>query len=253
MWVSVKTLLVFQVVPFFCNFFPISSICQSLLLSRLLFHFFFFLSLAMKMTMQQFNNSFCHQENKGMASEYIFYAPENRNGLNNYSYTSSSPSMGVFADMGSLSISPKNGVVLAGSSRDSCYSENFEKDDKSGGWTFPFMGSCTSSLEDPHNTEEGEGKGSDFSDGFGENNAAMEDNYNNNNLNEENPNVNGKEIDSGQLKLCARGHWRPAEDTKLKELVALYGPHNWNLIAEKLEGRSGKEKLIVFNSLFKKI
>lgn len=40
-------------------------------------------------------------------------------------------------------------------------------------------------------------------------------------------------------KTCARGHWRPAEDAKLKELVALYGPQNWNLIAEKLEGRSG--------------
>lgn len=48
------------------------------------------------------------------------------------------------------------------------------------------------------------------------------------------------ETDScGQSKLCARGHWRPVEDSKLKELVALYGPQNWNLIAEKLEGRSG--------------
>lgn len=37
----------------------------------------------------------------------------------------------------------------------------------------------------------------------------------------------------------ARGHWRPAEDAKLKELVAVYGPQNWNLIAEKLQGRSG--------------
>lgn len=40
-------------------------------------------------------------------------------------------------------------------------------------------------------------------------------------------------------KGCARGHWRPAEDAKLKEVVALYGPQNWNLIAEKLDGRSG--------------
>ncbi|CAE5963569.1 unnamed protein product [Arabidopsis arenosa] len=38
----------------------------------------------------------------------------------------------------------------------------------------------------------------------------------------------------------SRGHWRPAEDTKLKELVALYGPQNWNLIAEKLQGRSAR-------------
>jgi myb proto-oncogene protein len=44
----------------------------------------------------------------------------------------------------------------------------------------------------------------------------------------------------GQGKLCARGHWRPAEDAKLKELVAQFGPQNWNLIAEKLDGRSGE-------------
>ena len=43
----------------------------------------------------------------------------------------------------------------------------------------------------------------------------------------------------GRLKLSSRGHWRPAEDAKLRELVALYGPQNWNLIAEKLAGRSG--------------
>ncbi|KAE8719789.1 Transcription factor MYB44 [Hibiscus syriacus] len=68
-------------------------------------------------------------------------------------------------------------------------------------------------------------------------------------LNEENA-VGGKESDSGQSRLCARGHWRPAEDTKLKELVALYGPQNWNLIAEKLEGRSGKScRLRWFNQL----
>ncbi|CAL9769601.1 unnamed protein product [Musa acuminata subsp. burmannicoides] len=54
-----------------------------------------------------------------------------------------------------------------------------------------------------------------------------------------------------QHKLCARGHWRPAEDAKLKELVSQYGPQNWNLIAEKLEGRSaGKScRLRWFNQL----
>ena len=56
-------------------------------------------------------------------------------------------------------------------------------------------------------------------------------------------NSSGKSLDqtdsSGQSKLCARGHWRPAEDAKLRELVALYGPQNWNLIADKLQGRSG--------------
>ncbi|GLT26248.1 hypothetical protein SLA2020_013300 [Shorea laevis] len=55
---------------------------------------------------------------------------------------------------------------------------------------------------------------------------------------------------NGHTKLCARGHWRPAEDAKLKELVAQYGPQNWNLIAEHLEGRSGKScRLRWFNQL----
>ncbi|KAF7819230.1 transcription factor CSA-like [Senna tora] len=55
---------------------------------------------------------------------------------------------------------------------------------------------------------------------------------------------------SGHTKLCARGHWRPAEDAKLKELVAQYGPQNWNLIAEHLQGRSGKScRLRWFNQL----
>ncbi|KZV45489.1 myb-like protein AA [Dorcoceras hygrometricum] len=43
-----------------------------------------------------------------------------------------------------------------------------------------------------------------------------------------------------QSKLCSRGHWKSSEDTKLRELVATYGPQNWNLIAEELKGRSGK-------------
>ncbi|TYJ01885.1 hypothetical protein E1A91_A13G186000v1 [Gossypium mustelinum] len=47
---------------------------------------------------------------------------------------------------------------------------------------------------------------------------------------------------SGNTKLYSRGHWRPAEDAKLMELVTYYGPQNWNLIAEHLEGRSGDEK-----------
>lgn len=52
--------------------------------------------------------------------------------------------------------------------------------------------------------------------------------------------INLKEMNGlVQSKVCSRGHWRPAEDSKLKELVALYGPQNWNLIAEKLQGRSG--------------
>ncbi|KAH7298946.1 hypothetical protein KP509_25G066200 [Ceratopteris richardii] len=55
---------------------------------------------------------------------------------------------------------------------------------------------------------------------------------------------------SGEHTKLARGHWRPAEDEKLKELVSQYGPQNWNLIAEKLEGRSGKScRLRWFNQL----
>ncbi|MCO5595862.1 hypothetical protein L7F22_049913 [Adiantum nelumboides] len=52
------------------------------------------------------------------------------------------------------------------------------------------------------------------------------------------------------LRLCSRGHWKPSEDAKLKELVTLYGPQNWNLIAEQLQGRSGKScRLRWFNQL----
>lgn len=40
----------------------------------------------------------------------------------------------------------------------------------------------------------------------------------------------------------SRGHWRPHEDQRLRELVDKYGPHNWNAIAENLQGRSGKTK-----------
>ncbi|KAG1338877.1 transcription factor CSA [Cocos nucifera] len=60
----------------------------------------------------------------------------------------------------------------------------------------------------------------------------------------------GGSHENDQPKLCARGHWRPAEDAKLKELVSQYGPQNWNLIAEKLAGRSGKScRLRWFNQL----
>ncbi|WOH06286.1 hypothetical protein DCAR_0625711 [Daucus carota subsp. sativus] len=58
----------------------------------------------------------------------------------------------------------------------------------------------------------------------------------------------------GHTKLCSRGHWRPHEDDRLKDLVAHYGPQNWNLIAEKLQGRSGKScRLRWFNQLDPKI
>lgn len=47
--------------------------------------------------------------------------------------------------------------------------------------------------------------------------------------------------------MCSRGHWRPAEDEKLRELVERYGPHNWNAIAEKLRGRSGERSNTLFH------
>ncbi|EEF35749.1 transcription factor MYB54 [Ricinus communis] len=54
--------------------------------------------------------------------------------------------------------------------------------------------------------------------------------------------------DSG--KSCHRGHWRPAEDEKLRQLVDQYGPQNWNFIAEHLQGRSGKScRLRWYNQL----
>ncbi|KAI3807834.1 hypothetical protein L1987_23769 [Smallanthus sonchifolius] len=54
--------------------------------------------------------------------------------------------------------------------------------------------------------------------------------------------------------MCSRGHWRPSEDQKLRQLVQQYGPHNWNAIAEKVQGRSGKScRLRWFNQLDPKI
>ncbi|XP_019432146.1 PREDICTED: uncharacterized protein LOC109339189 isoform X2 [Lupinus angustifolius] len=157
-----------------------------------------------------------------MKASALYSSQENTN-TNSSSYSSSlSPSMGmVYADMGTLSLCPNYGV--AGSS-----------------WGFPFMRECNigREFEEQRNISDVvmEGKDSDCSDGVGENSEKI-------NINEENPNEN-------HSKLCARGHWRPAEDSKLKELVALYGPQNWNLIAEKLEGRSGKScRLRWFNQL----
>ncbi|KAK9270208.1 hypothetical protein L1049_025784 [Liquidambar formosana] len=55
---------------------------------------------------------------------------------------------------------------------------------------------------------------------------------------------------SDDAKTCPRGHWRPAEDEKLRQLVEQYGAQNWNSIAERLQGRSGKScRLRWFNQL----
>ncbi|XP_023533866.1 transcription factor CSA-like [Cucurbita pepo subsp. pepo] len=49
---------------------------------------------------------------------------------------------------------------------------------------------------------------------------------------------------------CYRGHWRPAEDNKLRQLVEQFGPQNWNYIAEHFEARSGKScRLRWYNQL----
>ncbi|XP_021910385.1 transcription factor MYB105 [Carica papaya] len=182
-----------------------------------------------------------------MDNKCVLYATDSTNGLTCYSSTtssssSSSPLALVYADMGSLSLSPKYGVVPTLSSSHQNYG-SLDIENGNSSWVFPFNASCsTRNFEEHHNSNV-----VDFSDGYGENNERI-------NLNEDHPNdqnmENGKETDSGQSKLCARGHWRPTEDAKLKELVALYGPQNWNLIAEKLEGRSGKScRLRWFNQL----
>ncbi|KAF8411704.1 hypothetical protein HHK36_004262 [Tetracentron sinense] len=55
---------------------------------------------------------------------------------------------------------------------------------------------------------------------------------------------------SDDARTCPRGHWRPAEDEKLRQLVEQHGPQNWNSIAENLQGRSGKScRLRWFNQL----
>ncbi|KAA8547975.1 hypothetical protein F0562_004404 [Nyssa sinensis] len=176
----------------------------------------------MNMTMQQYNSPFGHQENDGIPNHNQYF---------DMIYTP------LTSSMGSFSLNPSYGA----SKEFLHYYERSEKGtDKS----------CFSLMENGNKSEGGDnGKGSEYSgDGFEENNAAIENSSNYKNTTE--ISVNGKEMDGGQSKLCARGHWRPAEDSKLKELVAVYGPQNWNLIAEKLEGRSGKScRLRWFNQL----
>ncbi|XP_008781016.1 transcription factor CSA-like [Phoenix dactylifera] len=159
------------------------------------------------------------------------------------SSSSSSSSKGLFAEMGSLSIKPASSVESY------CSTKGSEKTS----WTSSSMRNYIG-LEDhpPRNNEDGGVKWCDASDGFGENHVKStgEESPEGENTNE-GP-LGGRETaaDCGQSKLCARGHWRPAEDSKLRELVALHGPQNWNLIAEKLEGRSGKScRLRWFNQL----
>lgn len=146
----------------------------------------------------------------------------------------------VYQNMSSLSLSSSNNYAASSSSQH-CYLSN---QGTSANWSLPFMRECCVT-EENNNSDVGDGNASDSADAVAENSDKIinfsEDN---------NPNDSGKEVNTEHSKLCARGHWRPAEDSKLKELVALYGPQNWNLIAEKLEGRSGKScRLRWFNQL----
>ncbi|KAL6983475.1 hypothetical protein U1Q18_016861 [Sarracenia purpurea var. burkii] len=155
-----------------------------------------------------------------------------------------------FPDMGSLSITPNYGGASS-LSLSSPSSSSSSVSSLQASWDFPFMGrkSTMRGLEETHNFSSvnvGRGKkGTDYSDGFGGNSEETIDLNAIASFDEEiKPTLNAgndKALDNGQSKFCARGHWRPAEDAKLKELVGLYGPQNWNLVAEKLEGRSGKE------------
>jgi transcription factor MYB, plant len=144
-------------------------------------------------------------------------------GLIDYSSSSSSSKM-FFPEMGSLSIN------LASSLQSSYHHTK----------AFPFNLEEPPSHDDCGEEDEEEANNAvDF--------RAGEDSHNQDGEGENN---DDKTNSSGQSKLCARGHWRPAEDAKLKELVALYGPQNWNLIAEKLEGRSGTSFLINIYQIF---
>lgn len=141
-------------------------------------------------------------------------------------------SMGMFfADMNSLSINTPKGFD--------------EGKGRRGSWDFHFLNKggsffSSQSLDEAQNSEENSETIDLNASCFNEEKPiTMHSTFNSNN-NSSGGGYNGKETENGQSKLCARGHWRPAEDAKLKELVAIYGPQNWNLIAEKLEGRSGK-------------
>ncbi|KAL7603439.1 hypothetical protein Lser_V15G20517 [Lactuca serriola] len=56
----------------------------------------------------------------------------------------------------------------------------------------------------------------------------------------EKPNSQHGEDGDSRRQFVVKGHWKPSEDRKLRELVALHGPKNWNMISEQLPGRSGK-------------
>lgn len=171
-------------------------------------------------------------------------------------------SMGmIFADMSSLTINPvaDYGRLTSTITSTTTSPPISSSSSTGGGGGFTYGGKCNSSSSsrrrmspppdflDAQNSDDCSNESIDL-------NASLvflgeeEKNFINSSAPQQNSSSNGN--GQGQSKLCARGHWRPAEDTKLRELVALYGPQNWNLIAEKLEGRSGNSFFSIFFDLF---
>ncbi|GAB4829141.1 hypothetical protein Ancab_018805 [Ancistrocladus abbreviatus] len=148
--------------------------------------------------------------------------------------------LATFPDMGSLSVNPSSNSSASPlpNAKESC-----------GKRGFLFLGNCIGRcLEGTHQSDVVVqcNKISRSSDGH----EMMDLNVIHTEDNADAHEFSAKETAFVDSKVCARGHWRPAEDTRLKELVAIYGPQNWNLIAEKLEGRSGKScRLRWFNQL----
>nr|KAJ0209036.1 hypothetical protein LSAT_V11C400225050 [Lactuca sativa] len=63
----------------------------------------------------------------------------------------------------------------------------------------------------------------------------------------EKPNSQHGEDGDSCRQFVVKGHWKPSEDRKLRELVAVHGPKNWNMISEQLPGRSDPQiKTMVF-------
>ncbi|KAI3989988.1 hypothetical protein MKX01_003691 [Papaver californicum] len=122
-------------------------------------------------------------------------------------------------------------------------SSSKEKMSKSSDLSFQVTGSTLLNQQNTKTWRFSEDKGINGSDGSQKNEMGMHQSTANHHHVHQNSSGHSS-------KLCARGHWRPAEDTRLKELVSQYGPQNWNLISEKLEGRSGKScRLRWFNQL----
>ncbi|CAN8291598.1 unnamed protein product [Cochlearia groenlandica] len=105
-------------------------------------------------------------------------------------------------------------------------------------------------IEDNNNQEEE--SNNNLNPNYSNSESGGNNNNNNNNNKKETTTESEQSWSSSSSKpsILGRGHWRPAEDVKLRELVSIYGPQNWNLIAEKLQGRSGKScRLRWFNQL----